>query len=294
LHQLTRLLPLDFFVLYSSVASLLGSTGQGNHAAANMFMDMLAHWRRAQGLPALSINWGAWSEVGAAVERGVGQRIAAQGVGVISPAQGVRVLEYLLNQQAIQAGVIPIEWAKFAAQFPPDHVPPFLTEMIAQARRAASAAVQPRAIEQQPAAPPTSDWLMRITSAPAAKQRNLMIDYVRGQAGRVLGLDPARVGERMPLRELGLDSLMAVELRNLLGTGLALPRKLPATLVFDYPTIEALGDYLLREVLPQPEPVTPAPVVESAHGERSTAVIAAIEDLSDEEVDRLLAGKLKR
>jgi NADPH:quinone reductase-like Zn-dependent oxidoreductase/SAM-dependent methyltransferase len=294
LHQLTRLLPLDFFVLYSSVASLLGSAGQGNHAAANMFMDVLAHWRRAQGLPALSINWGAWSEVGAAVERGVEQRIAAQGVGVISPEQGVRVLDYLLNRQAIQTGVMPIAWAKFAARFDADHILPFLSEMIAQARWTASAVTQPKAIEQQPAAQPTSDWLVRITSAPAAKQRSVMIDYVRGQAGRVLGLDPTRVGERAPLSELGLDSLMAVELRNLLGTGLALPRKLPATLVFDYPTIEAIGDYLLREVLPKPEPVTTAPVVEAARGEKTTAVIDAIEDLSDEEVDRLLAGKLKR
>jgi acyl transferase domain-containing protein len=293
LHQLTCRQPLDFFVMYSSVAALLGSAGQGNHAAANMFMDMLAHWRRARGLPALSINWGAWSEVGAAVEHGVDQRVTAQGMGVISPEQGVRVLEHLLHTQATQTGVMPITWVKFAARYDPDQIPPFLSEMIDHTPRSTEAVIHHPIVHQLPAAEPASDWLTRISTAPTAKQRGLMIEYVRNQAGRVLGLDASRVGEHVPLSELGLDSLMAVELRNLLGTGLALPRKLPATLVFDYPTVEALAAYLVREVVPQSEAEPSTPITNRSISE-DTTLIDAIEDLSDEEVDQLLAGKLKR
>jgi acyl carrier protein len=116
---------------------------------------------------------------------------------------------------------------------------------------------------------------------------------VRTQAARVLALDAGKIGERVPLSDLGLDSLMAVELRNLLGTGLALKRKLPATLVFDYPTLEALADYVAREVLPS---TTEKPTVPEAPAQvepiSKANVIETIEDLSDEEVDRLLAEKM--
>ncbi len=286
--------PLDFFVLYSSLASVLGSAGQGNHAAANMLLDVLAHWRRAQGLPALSINWGAWSEVGAAVAHGVDQRIAAQGVGTIAPEQGMRVLEHLLRMQAIQVGVMPIDWGKFLQQYAGREVPPFLSEMRAVALQPSIAPSPSIAIDRQPAASPESDWLKRITAAPAAKQRGLLIDYVRTQAARVLALDAARIGERMPLSDLGLDSLMAVELRNLLGTGLALKRKLPATLVFDYPTLEALADYVAREVLPSSaeKPAPPAEAPARVEPDGKANMIGTIEELSDEEVDRLLAEKM--
>ncbi|CAG0930616.1 partial Phenolphthiocerol synthesis polyketide synthase type I Pks15/1, partial [Planctomycetaceae bacterium] len=136
----------------------------------------------------------------------------------------------------------------------------------------------------------------RITAAPAAKQRGLLIDYVRTQAARVLALDAARIGERVPLSDLGLDSLMAVELRNLLGTGLALKRKLPATLVFDYPTLEALADYVAREVLPSPaeKPAGPTETLAQVEPVSRANVIGTIEELSDEEVDRLLAEKMGR
>ena len=120
LHRLTRNMALDFFVVFSSTAGLLGNRGQANHAAANAFLDAFVHYRRAQGLPALSINWGAWAEIGAAAElvRTQQQQMAAQGMGVITPQHGLAALGYLLtqlaNQQgASQVGVVPIHWAKF-------------------------------------------------------------------------------------------------------------------------------------------------------------------------------------
>ena len=292
LHHLTRDVALDFFVLFSSIASLLGSAGQGNHAAANTFEDALAHYRRAQGLPALSVNWGAWSEVGAAVEHGVDQRVATQGIGAIAPEHGIRVMEYLLESGATQVGVMPIDWSRFITGI----VPPFLSKVAILSLYPSSLtqSVHPSTASGQRSAQTESEWSKRITDAPAAKQRSVLIDYVRAQAGRVLGIDAAKVRERVPLNELGLDSLMAVELRNRLGTGLALPRKLPATLVFDYPTIEAMADYLGREVLPQQDTREASKKQEagSKTPEPTTAVVDTIEGLSDEEVDRLLAQKM--
>ena len=107
LHRLTRDLPLDFFVLFSSTASLLGPPGQGNYAAANAFLDALAHYRHGLGLPALSINWSAWSEVGAAAGREVGEQVAHWGAERIQPHQGLTVLEQLLGRTDIPSDGVP-------------------------------------------------------------------------------------------------------------------------------------------------------------------------------------------
>ena len=289
LHTLTQDKPLDFFVMFSSVASLLGSAGQGNHAAANMFEDMLAHHRRAQGLPALSINWGAWAEVGAAAERNVGERITLQGVGTFSPQDGLRVLDRLMNGTLPQVGVLPMTWPKFMRQFSTPSA--FLSEMMTEAQ----ATVEPSAA-QGTASAGEPEILRRLAEAVPGKQRGLLLAYVQERAGRVLGLSASQVGDRVPLNEMGLDSLMAVELRNLLGSGLGLKRSLPATLVFDYPTIEAITGYLAKEVLS----LAPAEAAEpesaatlGVDGKKMEQVLESIEELSDEEVERLFAEKMK-
>jgi acyl transferase domain-containing protein len=284
LHHLTQHYPLDFFVLFSSAASLVGSTGQGNHAAANAFMDALAFYRRGQGMPALSINWGAWSEIGAAVEYGVFERIGEQGVGAIPPADGLRVLGKLMEGAAPQVGVMPVTWPKFLKRFGEQ---PFYAEIARELREKQTAVMTP-----QPVAEAQPDILRLLNEAAPARQRQLLMAFVQEQAAHVLELPSAgAVSERVPLSELGLDSLMAVELRNRLGSGLGLKRSLPATLVFDYPTAEAITTYLAQEALglqqPEPEP-TPTREVK---GDGMLDLLSALEDLSDDEIDRRLSEK---
>jgi acyl carrier protein len=281
LHQLTEHLPLDFFVLFSSLAALFGSAGQGNHAAANAFLDALAHYRRGAGLPASSINWGIWSEVGSAaglaatVQRGDG------GLGIIAPPAGLRLLQWVLAQQPVQIGITPVAWPSYLRSFAGGGRRFFarMASAKAAAPPAAPAAAQQAAASQQ-------NCLDELAALSPAKRRTWLIDLIKAQAGEVLGLDPQACSERAPLSELGLDSLMAVELRNVLSRRLGLKRSLPATLVFDYPSIQSIAAYLLRDVLvfddSQPSRSASAPV-------SSAALLDDFETLSDEEVERRLA-----
>ena len=129
LHLLTQELKLDHFVLFSSAASVLGATGQGNYAAANAFLDALAHYRRAQGLPGMSINWGPWAEVGMAATDRIGVRLAAQGIEALTPARGLAALGQLLQHPVAQIGVLPIDWPTFLSSIPTGEIPPFLREV---------------------------------------------------------------------------------------------------------------------------------------------------------------------
>ncbi|MBI4995373.1 MAG: SDR family NAD(P)-dependent oxidoreductase [Rhodocyclales bacterium] len=302
LDALTRADPLDCFVLFSSVAAVLGSAGQSNHSAANAFLDLLARERHSRGLPGLSINWGAWTEVGAAVDRGVAERVDAMGLGAVTPAQGLQALERLLGQDRAQVAVLPADWRRYFAQARyVDHagkpcVPAFLADLAAGAAglaNAATLAAEGSRDQKSAAAVRPVDLREQLTAAAPGRRRSLVAAFVRERALRALGVDQSRaIDPRTPLGELGLDSLLAVELRNTLGT--ALGQSLPATLLFDYPTIDALTDYLLDEVLQLGEPAVSATAVPAGTTERPTSTVGAIEELSDDEVDRLLAQRVQR
>jgi myxalamid-type polyketide synthase MxaB len=145
LHELTRGMALDFFVLFSSAVSLLGSAGQANHVAACTFQDMLAQYRRSQGLPALSIGWGPWAQIGAAAEREVSDRLLNRGIETIPPAQGIESLAKVIRAPRLtHIGVVPVNWTRFMSQ----SAAPFFTEMQqqvkAQSVRAVTLASQPK------------------------------------------------------------------------------------------------------------------------------------------------------
>jgi acyl transferase domain-containing protein/NADPH:quinone reductase-like Zn-dependent oxidoreductase/SAM-dependent methyltransferase/acyl carrier protein len=280
LHELTKDLPLDFFVLFSSAVSLLGSAGQANHSAACAFQDGLAHYRRALGLPALSVNWGPWGEAGAATRGKVTQRSQLKGFQSIQPQQGFRILARLLKQAPAQIGVMPVDWRQYSDSFSRRFTSTLLSELRGQR--------DVRASKPQDKGPSES-VIQRLNGAPPTKRQGLLTDYVRAQATKVLGLDHARpIDSNQPLNDLGLDSLMAVELRSLLSTELGLTRSLPPTLVFDYPTIAALTTYLAEEVFKWGrDPAAPKARVEISPDDGLGGILDRIEGLSKEEVDRL-------
>ncbi|MCG3153918.1 MAG: hypothetical protein DKINENOH_00508 [bacterium] len=290
LHALTQDQPLDFFVLYSTGASLVGSAGQGNHAAANTFMDVLAHQRAARSLPALSINWGAWSEIGTVTRHRQGDRITLHGRSAIAPLQGLLILERLLQGAPPQIGVLPVDWAEAFAGMGERLHAPFFAEIRrgVSSRPAVASGQQPGAEEAPPAT-----LLARLKAAPVSKRRQMLQQFVQEQAVKVLGLGPSRpVPLHQPLTELGLDSLMAVELRNALGK--AVEQTLPATLLFDHPAIENLVDHLGKNVLGLEISATGEEESPKANGKPAPAAKEAeLDALSDEEMAALLEEKLR-
>ncbi|MGB3292555.1 MAG: type I polyketide synthase [Phormidesmis sp.] len=204
LHSLTQTLPLDFFLMFSSAASLLGQMGQANYVAANRFLDSLAHYRRAQGLPALSINWGPWAEAGHATTaygRQAHQQIARQGIESLRVKQGLAVLADLLRQPAIaQVGVIPINWSMLFQADPTFLQAAFLSELVPS--------------EQGQSSPEKTQLLAQLQSAPESERSHILQTHVQDQIAQLMGLDAAQVDMQQPLNTMGLDSLMAVELRN--------------------------------------------------------------------------------
>ncbi|WP_051328763.1 type I polyketide synthase [Geminicoccus roseus] len=233
LDRLSRHLPLDHFVLFSSSAALLGSAAQANHAAANAFLDSLAERRRAEGLPGLSVAWGAWGEVGAAAK--VGEEVARRGLRPMPPAAASRALRRAMGQPAATLGIMDVDWPVFCARFG-DALPPFF-DAVAPSRTA-----RPEAAAT-PAAPKPAGVPADLRDLPADARFDALVQRVRTASASILGLPgPDAVPAEAPLRDLGLDSLMTVELRNALATLAA--AKLPATLVFDHPTCRDLAVFL--------------------------------------------------
>jgi NADPH:quinone reductase-like Zn-dependent oxidoreductase/3-oxoacyl-(acyl-carrier-protein) synthase/SAM-dependent methyltransferase/acyl carrier protein len=232
LDRLTRALPLDFFVLFSSAGALLGSPGQANHAAANAWMDALAYARRQSGFPAVSIGWAAWSEIGSAT--GSVGPLQQRGIDAITPAAGLDVMEAAIQEGKSYLAVLPVRsWSEVRAESDDSFLPAGSEH--AAVFTAPTQKVSPRSVaaELRTAAPPRRDELLRSQIEMAAAK-------TIGAGGRI---DPTR-----PLNELGLDSLLAVELRNQLAT--AFDMTLPATLLFDYPAIDDLVRYFGRELAP--------------------------------------------
>ncbi|MCK6562457.1 type I polyketide synthase [bacterium] len=280
LHVLTQELPLEFFVMFSSAAALLGSPGQSNYAAANAFMDSLAHHRRGLGRPALSINWGPWAEAGMAAALGEAHqnRFASLGISPIPLVEGLRLFGRLRAETRPQIAVLPLQWQTLLTSLPAGSEPPLLAPLLQEMRgRPLTAAAQPR-----------SELLEKLAKTAAKNRSQVVFAHVLAEACRVLGIDPAEAPDpHQPLQELGLDSLMAVELRNALAA--ALGQVLPATLLFEYPTIASLAEFLTNQVL--------APAVSSGNGvaaeQPRPAVLQEIQNLSQQEVDDALAAELR-
>ncbi|MCL4204445.1 MAG: SDR family NAD(P)-dependent oxidoreductase [Pirellulaceae bacterium] len=294
LHELTADLPLEQFVLFSSAAALLGSPGQGNYAAANAFLDALAHQRRAEGRPGLSINWGSWAEVGMAarLRESQGSRWSEAGIGWIDLDRGFHTMEELLADDAVQVGVLPVNWKKFFSRIPPGAEPAWLSDLASQARAADGG---------QSSGPPV--LLEKLKAVTAAERLEVATTFLQQQAAQVLAMDAAQLPDaRRPLNELGFDSLTGVEFGNRVAR--ATGQHLNPTLLFDYPTLESLAGYIVREMLHlecgpagAPSTASAGEAAESDEAEAEAAreqVVGEIEGMTDEQIDALMSEQLNR
>ena len=243
LHRATAERDLDMFVLFSSVAGILGNPGQANHAAANAFLDQLAAHRRALGLPGQAIAWGAWSELGEAEEQRerIAGRREASGTGWFTPEQGFKAFERLLRQDATSAVVAAVDWPVFGDSI--GGRPPLFEDLLAGAT------------DDGDDSSSSEDLLVQLGSTPAAGREDLLVSFLQREVQAVLRL-PSAPASAVGFFDLGMDSLMAVELRNRLNRAFSDTYAAPNTLVFDYPTIADLARHLvdaLGEPAPAPE-----------------------------------------
>jgi acyl carrier protein len=283
LHRLTQELPLDFFVSFSSAASLLGAPGQGNYAAANAFLDAIAHYRRAAGLPGLSINWGPWSEAGMAVSLGERDRdrMAAQGIEPIPLAQGLSILEQFLGQTTPQVGVLPIEWSVFRKQLSAGRQLPLLSELVGE--------VEPQE-ETKQALAQQHEILQQLEAAPPGNRHSLLIRHIQSEAAKVMKLEPSQLPDpQKGFFDMGMDSLMAVELKNCLDASLGC--SLPATVVFESPTIKDLAEYIAMNVLSWNPSTTDNEKLPQGEQELSKA-LSEVKQLAEDEVEASIDREL--
>nr|WP_281382883.1 type I polyketide synthase [Actinomadura verrucosospora] len=247
LHQATG--DLRMFVMFSSVAGLWGGPGQGNYAAANSFLDALAARRRAQGLAAVSLAWGPWeSAAGMAgqLTQADWERIGRQGLRPLTDADGLALLDAATS--APQPLQVPVRLDLAAMRGYGGGLPPLLSGLTRHGVRRRAA---------QADAASGGGFVTQLAALPASERDQAVRTLVNTQAALVLGMDgPEAISEARTFRELGFTSLMALELRNQLGYAIGL--RLPAGLVFDYPTPAALADYVRSRTIgrvPDEQPV---------------------------------------
>ncbi|MEU8386127.1 type I polyketide synthase, partial [Streptosporangium sp. NPDC048865] len=239
LHELTRDLDLAAFVTYSSMAGLFGGAGLGGYAAANAYLDALAQYRRAQGMPGLSLVWGPWAAdagmAGELTETDI-RRLAAAGFRLLSFEEGLALFDAALGCDTPVVAPVRFDLRALRAS---GEVPPPLRSLVRGTRRTAASA---------PVSGADRALLRQLAGLAPADRLRMVVELVRAQAATALGHTSSQMVEvRKEFRELGFDSLTAVELRNRLNAATGL--RLPATLVFDYPTPVVLAEFLLAEML---------------------------------------------
>lgn len=244
LHELTKNHSLELFVLFSSAAALLGSAGQSNYAAGNAFLDSLAHYRRSLGLPACSINWGPWESAGLvhrmSEERKT--RIRKQGIGLLSNQEGLALLGEVLEKQVTQPVLLPVLTNRLSEVL---HASPYPVASLFREL--------PGVKKAAPAVQEAQTWVKLLTPLPAQQRQQRITEMLQQEIAGILSMpDAGKIHLDKSLQEFGMDSLMAVELRNKLSVRMG--KKLPVTLLFDYPNVLALAAYLVNGIVQEEKP----------------------------------------
>ena len=236
LHRATAGRDLDLFVLFSSRVGVMGNPGQANHAAANAFLDQLAAHRRAMGLPGQAIAWGAWSEIGEAAEQKdrIERQRAALGGRWFTPQQGLRAFDRLVRQDVTNSVVMSMDWSVFEEAV--EDRPSLLEDLLSAG---------PKAEADSPAL--ADDLVSRLRQTPVAEREGLLVSFLQREVQAVLRLT-STPAPTVGFFDLGMDSLMAVELRNRLNRAFSGEYTTPNTVVFDHPNIAALALFLIEEL----------------------------------------------
>jgi acyl transferase domain-containing protein/acyl carrier protein len=265
LHRLTRERPLDFFVLYSSIASLLGSPGQTGYSASNSFLDALAEHRHAAGLPGLSISWGPFSEVGLAAAREVrGERLQDRGMASMSTQAGEASLAAILVRDEPWVGVVSLDVGRWLDFYPTLSASAFFSGLLGTV--AASATSSAGHAHQA--------LVARLRATPGQLQISQLEGLVRHQLAKVLQCRPEELAAQVPFTSLGLESLTGLELRNRLEAETGL--RLPATLIWTHGTLASLARELLDRLLPDERAArSPPPASETKRETKREAPVEA-------------------
>ncbi len=257
LHRATVDRDLDLFILFSSIVGVMGNPGQANHAAANAFLDQLAGHRRALGLPGQAIAWGAWSGLGEAEEQRerIDRQRASFGGGWFTPQQGLKAFDRLVGQDVTTSVVMAMDWSVFGEAI--ESRPPLLEDLLSTTSQADDSAS-------------SDDVLSRLRDTPAGERENLLVSFLQREVQSVLRL-PSAPAPTVGFFDLGMDSLMAVELRNRLNRSFSGTYTAPNTLAFDYPNIAGLAHHLAGAVSDAGEiSIEPAPRIQPELEPRAT------------------------
>ncbi len=298
LHESTKSLSIDAFVLFSSVAAIAGSPGQANYAAANAFLDSLAAYRVQQGLPATSVNWGSWADVGMAANLTAAdhQRWLASGVGWIDVQRGMWAMEDILESGVTHCAVMPMDWGRFYSRWSEQRIPSWLREI------AASVAVGDSSSSSN-----SPELLSLLNNTEPAEQFSVLLAHFTKIAAKTLAWKADEPPNTMrTLNELGFDSLTGVEFCNSVGKSVGM--KLAPTVLFDYPTIKALSEHVAYDLLkiekptveesPSKESLDPPQTVVAIESENAKApkidieAFNAVEAMSEAELEALINGQL--
>ena len=273
LHEATREMKLDCFVMFSSVSSIFGNPAQGNYSAANAFLDSLAHHRQALGLPALTVNWGVLGGEGyVARNERVAEFLARQGTMGISPGEAMALLESFLRAGSAQTIAIRVDWGKWRQFFRTMQDNPLFERIF-------------KSIENQESAGGTSDWRSRIEAVGSGEKLAVISQAVREAVGSVLRVKPDSLRDDQPLTDLGLDSLMGVEIETSLEAAVGVA--LPPTSLMRARTIGEIASLIAGQMGGVTVVTETAPV--TAKAEAASEV--DFEALSDQDIERLVGGE---
>jgi natural product biosynthesis luciferase-like monooxygenase protein len=290
LHRLLEHIALDLFVVFSAIPSLIGWVGQGaaNYAAANAFLDALAYHRRSKNLPAISISWGPWGNIGIAARTEDGlNKLAQWGVGSIQPALGLNLLEHLLAANPTHTAAVQMDWPKFFNTVPNSSTLPLFAELTGE-----RAAIEPG--EQS-----GGTWSLsrkKIVSEGPAERHRLLTDQFREKLAQILRIPVARLDVRQPLNEVGLDSLMAIEFRTAIQVNLGVA--VPLVTFLQGPSLVELAHIVMELITGQENDVAVHAGMSSERGATTLEPVARrngdddageiLSHLSEQDVDMLL------